>query len=454
MSRYVNPVPQYFDSQGDILIEGFLRFDETGTNTLKPIWHDVNMTIPATNPVKLDGAGRIPSLFLSGAYKVTAFKDDGLGSPGEQQWSRDPVGGESDAFGGDWSSATVYGIGDVVRGSDGEYYQSIINSNSGNDPISIATAWSLVNLLVNWNTNETYSQFDPVKGSDGNIYYSVVASNLGNNPTADDGTNWERGSTRPETAIQAQTTHNMASDADYTLTTSQAQKAIIKITDTGVVLTTGRNIIVPDAAREWTVVNDTAETLTFKTLAGTGVAVLAGASDALKSDGANVDNQVNGSNPGDLIAETEVTGSAVTTLDVSGLDINAHNSYRIELETIDGSAGAHSVYMTVQGDHTLTNYYSQKLIGSASTPSASRANDPGISTTGASSVGYSLISLARVNGFPSAVANALQDSGSLITSRDFRWGKTATVTNITSLRFTASNANGLGVGTKVRIYRG
>jgi hypothetical protein len=288
MPRYVNPVPQYFDSQGDILIEGFLRFDETGTNTLKPIWRDVNMTIPATNPVKLDGAGRVPSLFLSGAYKITAFKDDGLGSPGEQQWSRDPVGGESDAFGGDWSSATVYGIGDVVRGSDGEYYQSIINANSGNDPISVVTAWSLVNLLVNWNTNETYAQFDPVKGSDGNIYYSVIASNLGNNPTADDGTNWERGSTRPETAIQAQTTHNMASDADYTLTTSQAQKAIIKITDTGPVLTTGRNIIVPDAARAWIVDNSTAQILTLKTSAGTGVAVAAGVKTTVYSDGTNV----------------------------------------------------------------------------------------------------------------------------------------------------------------------
>lgn len=288
MARYINPVPQYFDSQGDILIEGFLRFDETGTNTLKPIYHDVNMTIPATNPVKLDGAGRVPSLFLSGAYKVTAFKDDGLGSPGEQQWSRDPVGGESTIFGGDWSSVTVYTIGDVVRGSDGEYYQSITNSNSGSDPTTQPSAWSLVNILVTWNTNETYAQFDQVKGSDGLLYTSKVASNVGNDPISDNEVNWSRAANRAEVAIQAQLTHNMASDADYTLSASEAQKAIIKITDTGALLTTGRNIIVPDAARVWVVDNQTAQILTPKTSAGTGVAVAAGVKTTVYSDGTNV----------------------------------------------------------------------------------------------------------------------------------------------------------------------
>jgi hypothetical protein len=91
-----------------------------------------------------------------------------------------------------------------------------------------------------------------------------------------------------DTAIQAQTTHNMASDADYTLTTSQAQKAIIKITDTGVLLTTGRNIIVPDAARVWIVDNQTAQISTFKTSAGTGVPVAAGVKATVYSDGTNV----------------------------------------------------------------------------------------------------------------------------------------------------------------------
>jgi hypothetical protein len=191
MPRYINPVPQYHDSQGNILVEGFLLFEESGTNTKKDIYHDVDLTIAATNPVKLDGAGRTPSLFTEGLYKVTAYKDDGLGAPGEQQWSRDPVGDDADGFGSVWGQTSTYALDDVVQGSDGEYYISIIAANKGNDPTTTPSAWSRINLIVDWNTNETYAAKDLVKGSDGSLYYSVIGSNVGNDPTADDGTNWK-----------------------------------------------------------------------------------------------------------------------------------------------------------------------------------------------------------------------------------------------------------------------
>jgi hypothetical protein len=191
MPRYINPVPQYHDSQGDILVEGFLLFEESGTNTKKDIFHDVDLTIAATNPVKLDGAGRTPSLFTEGLYKVTAFKDDGLGQPGEQQWSRDPVGDDADGFGSTWGQTSTYALEDVVQGSDGEYYISIISANKGNNPTTTPTAWSRINLIVDWNTNETYAQFDVAKGSDGSLYYSVIGSNVGNDPVGDGGVNWD-----------------------------------------------------------------------------------------------------------------------------------------------------------------------------------------------------------------------------------------------------------------------
>lgn len=190
MARYVNPVTQYTDSQGELLVEGFLRFEESGTNTLKPIFADVNLSIPLTNPVKLDGAGRVPSVFLQGVYKVTAFKNDGIGGLGEQQWERDPVGGETGEFGADWDSITQYSIDDIVRGSDDKYYISITSNNTANDPTTTPSAWSQLNWFTVWNTSQTYSQFNNVRGSDGLIYYSVLGSNQGNDPTTDDGTNW------------------------------------------------------------------------------------------------------------------------------------------------------------------------------------------------------------------------------------------------------------------------
>ena len=86
--------------------------------------------------------------------------------------------------------------------------------------------------------------------------------------------------------------HNMASDADYTLLTTGTVKewhyGLLKITDTGVVLTTGRNIIVPDNKKIYHFENATAQTLTVKTAAGSGIAVTASNKAIIWSDGTNV----------------------------------------------------------------------------------------------------------------------------------------------------------------------
>lgn len=84
------------------------------------------------------------------------------------------------------------------------------------------------------------------------------------------------------------TTHNIASDADYTLTSAQEKFGRVIITDTGVVLTTGRNVICSTDERAYFFQNDTAQTLTFKTSAGTGIAVGASTSRHLVCDGTNV----------------------------------------------------------------------------------------------------------------------------------------------------------------------
>lgn len=85
------------------------------------------------------------------------------------------------------------------------------------------------------------------------------------------------------------TVHDMASDADYTLTASQAFNRILKITDSGVLLSAARNIIVPAQVREFVFWNATAQSLTFKTSAGTGMAVAAGAKGHGFCDGVNVE---------------------------------------------------------------------------------------------------------------------------------------------------------------------
>jgi hypothetical protein len=75
---------------------------------------------------------------------------------------------------------------------------------------------------------------------------------------------------------------------DRTLATIEVRYRVIKLTDTGTVLTTGRNAIFPTETRSWTVYNNTAQTITVKTSAGTGIAVPSGSTTLLRCDGTNI----------------------------------------------------------------------------------------------------------------------------------------------------------------------
>ena len=83
-------------------------------------------------------------------------------------------------------------------------------------------------------------------------------------------------------------THNITSDANYTLTTTQNGYGRIIITDTGVLLTTGRNITIDTTERSFIFQNNTAQTLTVKTSVGTGIAVPSSSKIWLINDGVNV----------------------------------------------------------------------------------------------------------------------------------------------------------------------
>lgn len=81
-------------------------------------------------------------------------------------------------------------------------------------------------------------------------------------------------------------TFNYVTDADATLSTAQNNHAQLIIT--GAVLTAPRNLIVETRVHRFWVRNSTAQTITVKTAAGAGVAILAGNSKNIACDGANV----------------------------------------------------------------------------------------------------------------------------------------------------------------------
>jgi DNA-binding beta-propeller fold protein YncE len=168
---------QYLDNAGDPLAEGKLYFYESGTTTPKTTYSDVNNSIPNTNPVLLSAAGRQPNIFFDGVAKVILTDNDDV-----QLIVRDPVGETATDFGDQWVATKIYNATDVVLGSDGTYYRSLINGNQNNNPVTTTGNWTLL-YSVEWNAGITY-QVGAVVTYDGEQYQSLQGSNLNQNPSS------------------------------------------------------------------------------------------------------------------------------------------------------------------------------------------------------------------------------------------------------------------------------
>ncbi|WP_067176968.1 hypothetical protein [Sulfurospirillum sp. UCH001] len=156
-----------------------------------------------------------------------------------------------------------------------------------------------------------------------------------------------------------------------------------------------------------------------------------------------------------LLAEYVVTGSAVTSIDFTGLDINTHKSYRVEISIANATANSSGLYCFINGDTNLTNYYRELVQFDGTTIGANRANNPQIITLQPSS-SLSLTSNVQRgdNGYARAINFGNSSNGSSILKEDSTLVKTATVSNITQLTFTTSVVNAIAIGSKIRIYRG
>lgn len=153
-----------------------------------------------------------------------------------------------------------------------------------------------------------------------------------------------------------------------------------------------------------------------------------------------------------LLAEYTVSGSAVTSIDFSGLDINTHKSYRVEIDLV--CAGSGSVYLFINNDTTITNYYSQLISSNDTTIGGGRGNSSRIVDliTGDYHKCNLNVSLIYSKVVYNSFVNYSDDSN--IQTYLFSGSKIATVANITQLTFTSSVASSIGVGSKIRIYRG
>lgn len=169
---------------------------------------------------------------------------------------------------------------------------------------------------------------------------------------------------------------------------------------------------------------------------------------------ASINNEsiAKGFNP--ILAEFEVTGSAVTSIDFSGLDINAHGgSYEVELRLVNATASPVDIYMYANNQTTPTDYYNQYVSANGAGLAAARINNPRVGGLLASANTLMEVKAAISAGFFMFNSNATYGNGANILSVFSNGMKTATVANITQLTFVSSVALAIGIGSKIIIRR-
>lgn len=165
--------------------------------------------------------------------------------------------------------------------------------------------------------------------------------------------------------------------------------------------------------------------------------------------------QINAISAGGAIEEIDtvfVTGSAATTLSISGLDLGAYRAFLIfySLDNATGSASNVSVYYN--SDTTATHYYTQILTGNNTTVSGSRTNSGfaiGL-TANETSTGNGYIQ-KDLDGKPRLTLNINRGAPSsiIIQPAVHVWTSNSNVTDIT---LSASVANSLAIGSVLAVY--
>jgi len=204
MTMYTTPIEQISDGNGDPIVGAKKFLFSVGTTTKKTIYSDSALTVARANPVLSDADGRFPQFFLDGLYDEEQQDNTGTatGYDGATLWGPIPVGEVAEGAFTLWATDNTYDIPEIVLGSNDEYYRSLIDSNTGNDPVSSAGSWEQLQFGRVWNTNITYAKNDTVYGDDGFLYISTVAANVAKSPPLNS-THWKPATNQNQACIGA-----------------------------------------------------------------------------------------------------------------------------------------------------------------------------------------------------------------------------------------------------------
>ena len=152
---------------------------------------------------------------------------------------------------------------------------------------------------------------------------------------------------------------------------------------------------------------------------------------------------------------SETVATAKTQIDITGLSIGKDDGLRL-VYTFVKTSGSANIYLYANDDNTLTNYWFQNLEGAGSTTYAERANQArmAISIVDKSS-GFADIKVSNNDRFvvKSQYLGRPGASSSSMFIHNYNMIGTGTVSSITKLSFVASATDGIGVGSKIALYK-
>jgi len=152
-----------------------------------------------------------------------------------------------------------------------------------------------------------------------------------------------------------------------------------------------------------------------------------------------------------------VTGSAVTSLSITGLNGDTAKEFKLEARIVNGYNGTINYYTRLNND-SGNNYRIQQLYGSDTNTGAVRAVQSGFNFAGGGALGNVFpenIIIQAKSGFVRTIIseNAYPISTTTVTNIKLSGGSwNNTADNITSLVVLADQISGLGVGSQIVLW--
>jgi len=164
-----------------------------------------------------------------------------------------------------------------------------------------------------------------------------------------------------------------------------------------------------------------------------------------------VDNQL--SSVMEKVSEVDVS-SDCTYVDFTGLDGNSAWFYKLFATVKNPTGSSTNYFLFVNGDTTETNYYSQCIHGNGTNVTAARYNNPVIVNIAGGDKALCETTITKDNdGYFRYFCSVSRDPASAVKLTIRNGSKTATITNITSLRVQTSVSNAIGAGSKFILFK-